>query len=71
MELTSDSSKLTLCLKGKSIFTFNFERIFITIGVGLKPNVQLSFDTSNAFSMGCVLAKDRIEKAFQVSLNTV
>ncbi|CAF4577100.1 unnamed protein product, partial [Rotaria sp. Silwood2] len=47
--LTSESSKLTLCLKG----------------TGLKPNVQLSFDTSNPFSMGCVLAKDRTEKTFQ------
>ncbi|CAF0828693.1 unnamed protein product [Rotaria sp. Silwood1] len=50
LELTSESSKLTLCLKG----------------FGLKPNVQLSFDTSNPFSMGCVLAKDRTEKTFQV-----
>ncbi|CAF3515844.1 unnamed protein product [Rotaria socialis] len=53
LELTSESSKLTLCLKG----------------LGLKPNVQLSFDTSNPFTMGCVLAKDRIEKTFQNQLS--
>ncbi|CAF0802559.1 unnamed protein product [Adineta ricciae] len=53
LELTSESSKLTLCLKG----------------VGLKPNVQLSFDTNTPFQMGCVLAKDHIEKSFQSILN--
>jgi hypothetical protein len=37
------------------------------LGVGLKPDVQLSFDTNNPFFMGCVLAKDHVEKSFQVS----
>ncbi|CAF3926048.1 unnamed protein product [Adineta steineri] len=55
LELSSDSSKLTLCLKGS----------------GLKPNVQLSFDMNNPFSMGCVLAKDYIEKTFQIHLTKI
>jgi hypothetical protein len=30
LELTSESSKLTLCLKGKSIYIFNYLKIYFT-----------------------------------------